>query len=232
MPISRRGFLGRAAGVSAAGVAMAGGLGSLFAEDRATRSGCVLVNPGPDCPLPESAAGYEVALSASSVAYQRTSLQSLAPARTIILPAEVSTDASELVRLRDHLENGSVILYESGAAFLAPGEFGIYKRVIRSVFRLSLHCPVRLWDSTDSFKQSPYVDYHWPVETKVRDFSRAVPIGPGDAETIAWFQGVPVAVRRRVGKGTLVFLGSPLGPHLLAADREAGRWLGAFYSCC
>jgi hypothetical protein len=230
MPLSRRGFLGRAAGASAAGLAVAAGLGGLFPETRETPPACVLVDPGEDCSLRESAAGYEAALSSSNVAFQRTSLQSLAPARLIILPAAVSTDTSELARLSEHLVNGSVVLYESAAAFLGPGEFGIHKRVIRSVFGLSLHDPVGLWDSADSFKQSPYVDYHWPVVTKVRDFSRAVPVDPGNGETIAWFQDLPVAVKRRVGKGTLVFLGSPLGPHLLAGDREANRWLGAFYS--
>lgn len=131
-------------------------------------------------------------------------------------------------RLREHVENGSVVLYESGGAFLGRDEFCFHKRVIRSVFGLSLHDPVRLWDSADSLKVSPYVDFHWPVVTKIRDFSRVVPVGHGDGETIAWFGDLPVAARRRIGKGTLVFLGSPLGPHFLSGDREASRWLRAF----
>jgi hypothetical protein len=230
MAISRRGFLGCAAGASVAGIAVAAGMGTLLAETPATRSSCVLVDPGADCPLPESAAGYEDALLSSNVMFQRTTLQSLTPARAIILPAAVETDEKSQAIHRKHLENGSVILYESAAAFLGPEEFGFHKRVIRSVFGLSLHDPVRLWDSADSHKQSPYVDYHWPVVTKVRDFSRIVPVDPGDGETIAWFGDLPIAARRRIGKGTLVFLGSPLGPHLLSDDKEAIRWLQAFCS--
>jgi hypothetical protein len=232
MPISRRGFLGRAAGASAAGVAAAAGLANLFPQTPVLHSGCVVVDPGPNCPLRESAAGYEAALSSLNVAFQRTSLQPLGAARLIIFPAAVSTAPSSLAHAREHLENGSVVLYESGSAFLSSGEFGFHKRVIRSVFGLSLHDPVGLWDSADSFKQSPYVDFHWPVVTKVREFSRAVPVEPENGKAIAWFQNLSVAVKRRVGKGTLVFLGSPLGPHLLASDREASRWLGALYCSC
>jgi hypothetical protein len=230
MPISRRGFLGRAAGASAAGVATAAGLRGLFAQNPVFSSECVVIDPGARCPLRESAAGYESALSSLNIEFRRAALHSLPPARTIILPSAVSTKASTLDRVREHLEKGSTVLYESGAAFLSAGDFGFHKRVIRSVFGLSLHRPVGLWDSADSLKQSPYVDYHWPVEVKVRDFSRVVPVGPDKAKTTASFQNLPVAARRRVGKGTLVFLGSPLGPHLLSGDAEATRWLQAFCS--
>ena len=232
MPISRRGFLGRAAGASAAGVAAAAGLANLFPQTSVLHSGCVVVDPGPNCPLRESVAGYETALSSLNVPFQRVALQSLGAARLIVFPASVSTAPTSLARAREHLEDGSTVLYESGAAFLGPGEFGFHKRVIRSVFGLSLHDPVDLWDSADSFKQSPYVDFHWPVVTKVREFSRAVPVETGDGKAIARFQNLSVAVKRRMGKGTLVFLGSPLGPHLLASDQEAIRWLGALHCSC
>jgi len=230
MPISRRGFLGYAAGVSAAGLAGASRWTRAFPMNLSALSGCALVDPGPSCPLKESAAGYESALLSAQASYERTSFRSLPPARTMILPATAFMDESKLARVRAHLENGSVVLLESGAAFLNPQEFNFHRRLMRSVFGLNLHDPVRLWDSADSFKQSPYVDYSWPVVTKVRDFSRVIPVECERGGTIAWFQKMPVAVKRRIGKGTLVFLGSPLGPHLLAGDREASRWLLAFRS--
>ena len=144
------------------------------------------------------------------------------------MPAAAATEAKSLARLREHVENGSRVLYESGVAFLGPDEFGFHKRVIRSVFGLSLHDPVRLWESADSLKESPYIDFRWPVVTKIRDFSRIVPVDPVDGEAIARFHGLPVAARFRIGKGALVYLGSPLGPHFLSDDREANGWLRAF----
>lgn len=159
-------------------------------------------------------------------------MDALAPAHTMIVPANVSVEPAAVKNLKKCIESGSIVIYETGAAFLLPKEFGIHKRVIRSVFGLSLHGPVRLWDSADSFKQSPYVDYHWPVVTKVRDFSRIVPVSDEHGETIAWFQKFPVAVQRRIGNGRLIFLGSPLGPHLLSADREAVGWLAALCRSC
>lgn len=230
MLISRRAFLGGAVGGSAAGIAGVACLSGLFTPTPEAQSGCLLLDPAPACPVQESATGFAEALSSSRISYRRTSLHAIASARTIIVPAAVAMEAKFPARLREHVENGAVVLYESAAAFLGREEFGFHKRVIRSVFGLSLHDPVRLWDSADSLKESPYVDYHWPVATKIRDFSRVVPVGPGDGETIAWFRNLPVAARRRIGKGTLVYLGSPLGPHLLSGDREASRWLRAFCS--
>ena len=71
----------------------------------------------------------------------------------------------------------------------------------------------------------PYVEYFWPVRVKIREFApvKLTPI-PGD-EIIATFSGEPVGLRRRVGNGTLITLGSPLGPVFLAGDPDARRWL-------
>ncbi len=232
MAVSRRGFLGYAAGASAAGLAGAAGLSGLFARTSGRLSGCVLAEDQSCCTLPESAAGFAAALSAAGIGHLRKSIDSLAPARAIVVPAAGRMGQAQLASLRDHLERGSTVLFESGAGYLNSGEFNTHRRLIKSVFGLTLHAPIRLWDSSDSSRQSPYVDYRWPFAAKIRDFSRIVPVEGGDSEAIAWFQELPVAVRRRVGKGTLVFLGSPLGPHLLHGDRVAGNWLKAFYSSC
>jgi hypothetical protein len=59
----------------------------------------------------------------------------------------------------------------------------------------------------------------------MRDFSRVVPPGDQPGEIIAWAGDLPVALRRRVDAGTLIYLGSPLGPALWAGDVQARRWL-------
>jgi hypothetical protein len=73
----------------------------------------------------------------------------------------------------------------------------------------------------------PYIEYEWPMRAMIREF-HAAPLQPaaGD-QVIATLGQQPVALRRRVGPGTLITLSSPLGPVLLAGDPDADRWLGA-----
>lgn len=86
---------------------------------------------------------------------------------------------------------------------------------------------VPLWPRSATARGIPYVSYSWPSAVHVRDFSRVVPLGSAtpDIEIIARADGLPVAVRRRVGSGALVFLCSPLGPTLLTGDAESRRCL-------
>ncbi len=194
------------------------------------RSGCVLVDTGLRCTLRESVAGFKSALASLKIGYRPASVESIPGARTIILPAAVFAEESPAARVRSHLERGARVLLESGAAFLNPKEFDFENRLIRSSFGFGLYCPVRLWDSADSFRRSPYIEYRWPATMAVRDFSRIIPADCSRGEAIGWYQGMPVAAKFRVGEGTLAFLGSPMGPHLLAGDREARNWFGAFCS--
>lgn len=69
-----------------------------------------------------------------------------------------------------------------------------------------------------------WVRFNWPVSAMVRDFGRASPISGGSV--IARLNDIPVAVR----KGPLIVLGSPLGPHLYAQDRDAHNLLDALLS--
>jgi hypothetical protein len=76
----------------------------------------------------------------------------------------------------------------------------------------------------------PYVEYVWPVKVKIREFT-PVCIEPAPAdEIIGTFAGKPVAVRRRVGDGTLVAIGSALGPIFLTGDPDARRWLDGLHT--
>src|ERR1051326_8251675 len=64
-----------------------------------------------------------------------------------------------------------------------------------------------------------------PMRASVRDYSRVVPLADQPGEVIGWEGGIAVALKRRVGMGTLVYLGSPLGPALWADDQQARRLL-------
>ena len=76
----------------------------------------------------------------------------------------------------------------------------------------------------------PYVEYFWPVRVKIREFApvKLAP-APGD-EIIATFVGQPVGLRRKVGDGMLITIGSPLGPVFLTGDPDAPRWLDGLHT--
>jgi hypothetical protein len=85
--------------------------------------------------------------------------------------------------------------------------------------------PVELWP-----RRTPYVELTWPIATTVRDFSKVVPVSGGRGDVIATADGIPVATRRQIGFGTLIFLGTPIGPALWAGDAEAKQWVLAVVS--
>ena len=66
-----------------------------------------------------------------------------------------------------------------------------------------------------------WVRFDWPVSAMIRDFGRVSPISGG--VVIARLHDIPVAVRQ----GRFVVLGSPLGPHVYAGDRDACALLAA-----
>ena len=117
------------------------------------------------------------------------------------------------------------MILESGAGFASEAEFRAHRAVLRDSLDVQVEAPVPLWRPGEP--GIPYVDFTWPFPTKIRDFSRVVPLASQAGGIIARVDGLPVALRRRSGRGTLVFLGSPLGPALWAGDAEAGRWLEA-----
>ena len=135
-------------------------------------------------------------------------------------------------------------MLESGAGFLSPAETAAHRRMLLRYFELEVEPPVDLWSAKpaedglfasrtsphrkktiDGRQSIPYVRYVWPCEIMVRDFTRVIPVSAKGGEVIGWAGSLAVASKRPVGKGTLIFLGSPLGPALRASDPEARSWL-------
>ncbi len=100
--------------------------------------------------------------------------------------------------------------------------------MLRKEFGIVIEEPVDLARGGCGRGRVPYVDYDWPLAAAIRDFSRVIPVNAPAREVIGSASGLPVAFRRKVGRGCLVFLGSPLGPALRAGDAEARRWLEEF----
>jgi hypothetical protein len=142
----------------------------------------------------------------------------------VIVPAATVLDVSFARALSVFLENGGYLLLESGLGFVDFSASDVQRGLLRSHLGVQIEPPVNLWAVAGGHCHTPYVDYLWPLQTKIRDFSRVVPVSPQGGDVIGWTRGLPVALKRKVGKGTLIFLGSPLGPALLAGDPEARRW--------
>jgi hypothetical protein len=199
MQMTRRTFLECAAG--AVTVALPFG-------DRRPRRAAVatVVDLQHDCALKESVAGYQAALAKLGKPWVRADASAVPRSALLILPAALRL--SPLVRdaIANCLAAGGTVILESGRAFATPPDFH-----------------VQLWAA--GAQRVPYVDFSWPTTAKVRDFSRVVPLARQSGEIIARVDGLPVGLKRTVGNGTLIFLGSPLGPALWARDTEAERWL-------
>jgi hypothetical protein len=132
------------------------------------------------------------------------------------------TDRSTTSLLFDLLSAGRKVIFESGAGFLRPEEFTVHQRTLFDDFGLMVDSPVALWSRA---RAVPYVNYSWPCEALVRDFSRVVPVLAPDHEIIGRVGSLSVASKRAVENGLLIFIGSPLGPSMRAGDPESQKWL-------
>jgi hypothetical protein len=165
----------------------------------ARRVACV----GEACILPESRIGILACpLCQPQKIYRRECLFYVVPGAGPVTP--------EFGRkLVEYTRHGAGVIFESAAGF---GGFESQREMLANHFGLQIERPVDLPGN-----RIPYVDYHWPVSVKVRDFNRVVPVRARGREVIATIDGIPVAARC----GKLIFLGSPIGPAMLAGDREA-----------
>jgi len=140
-----------------------------------------------------------------------------------VVPGAGEVDDDLGLRMARLVDRGGWLVFESAAGFAGEAAFRTQREMLVSHFGLSIERPMDLWESGESIV--PYVDYVWPAAVKIRDFSRVVPVSCETSEGIGSIGGRQVAVRRRVGRGVLVFLGSPIGPALGAGDGDAHRWL-------
>jgi hypothetical protein len=132
------------------------------------------------------------------------------PTRVVIVPAFQQLSREQWTALRE--ESGLVIL-ESGLGFAGESE------IARHAAGLETHFGIRIAGRSQP-SGLRYIRYRWPVEVLVREFGGAVCV---EGEAIAIVSGQVVAARR----GNVIYLGSPLGPLLLAGDPQAQAWIRA-----
>ena len=123
------------------------------------------------------------------------------------------------IHLRQQVLGGSWIVLESSPLCTAS-----QRRTLHDVFGILLHEPIAV--SSDHL----YVRYNWPHVVLTRTFSAVIPISCSEKEVIAHYGRTPVAMKRPIGRGGIVFLGSMLGPNLRAEEREARKLAAAIFS--
>ena len=197
----RREFLSYAAGI----VTLPAGID--FTGSRRTE----VLDLQENCCLSESVAGYSAALADVGRAARRS---------VLIVPAAGRIPETAMRRMVTSMQAGGIVMLESGAGFASEQVLRAHRDTLRESFAVRVAAPVQLWP-----RRTPYVDYSWPRAAALRDFSRVIPLDQHAGETIGSVDGLAVALRRQVGRGTFIFLGSPLGPALWAGDGDAKRWL-------
>ena len=236
MPVSRRSFLAQFAAASAAlpvhRAALRAASPAFSGGARAAALGRPLLLDLEDhCALRESVAGFARGLKAAGVAFEAAARGADLRAPLVVVPAAIPHSHASHAALRRAAESGSTVLYECGAAYASPAVFAAGQRLLERHFGLRLRVPLHLWAGAPAAGGrecgAPYVQYRWPVRALVRDFSRILPVSVARQCVIGSWGEAPVACRLQFGEGAIVFLGSPLGPHLLAGDPEAHAWLRA-----
>ena len=178
-----------------------------------------------ECMIPESRRGYDAVIPEERRRFDPSDTgDAVRCCSLVILPSLLFLTPPFAELFTGCMNRGTTVIVESGAGFTSHRTFRRHRRELREGLQISVAAPVDLWSKGST---APYVEYTWPRRAKVRDFSRVVPPGEQPGEIIAWAGDLPVALKRRVGAGTLIYLGSPLGPALWAGDVEARRWLFA-----
>ena len=180
-------------------------------------AGWVLLDLKGDC-LRESVAGYQAALHPRLLSAQ---LPDLPRCAALIVPGALDISPAVARAIVAALHAGATVILESAAGFIAEQDFRAHRAVLRDALGVHIDAAQQLWP-----RSVPYVDFGWPYATKLRDFSRVVRLAPQPGAVIASVDGFPVALKR-FGPGTLIFLGSPVGPALWSGDAEARAWLSA-----
>jgi hypothetical protein len=204
---------------------------------------CALLDLDTHCVLRESLQGYQAALGDKYNHFPEAGLNSKRPCRMAIVPGLGSMDPAMAETLSSLLDAGTHVLLESGAGFLNPADFTAHQKMLYRYFDIEIGAPVELWSrqsaedalfrhrpqrqpgkKLNSPESIPYVNYSWPRQTSVRDFSRVLPVSAKAGDIIGRVGVLPIALKRRTSGGMLIFLGSPLGPALRAGDPQGRSW--------
>jgi hypothetical protein len=179
----------------------------------------VILNAPHDSAFTESLRGFHAALPAFRVVPQISGIEQF-----VIAPGVMRLRPDQLQQIRRSAAAGTTIILESALAFADIHCLEEQRRLLSQHLGIVTGAPFDVWEQRAS-AALPYIEYTGPRAALVRDFSRAVPLDVCAEQRLATVHGRVVAAQYRFGSGRIVFLGSLIGPSLLAGDRESAEWL-------
>ena len=145
----------------------------------------------------------------SASGYRKTAI---CKAGWIIAPAVRDLTAQTCVGLQRRVRDGATLLLESGVCFSSPPHVQSQFALLRRYLGLNILAPIHT---------ETYITYQWPAKKMLRSFHSVTPVICDEREVIATCQGSPVCAIKHFGRGRIIYLGSMLGPGLMADEREA-----------
>ncbi len=160
----------------------------------------------------ESAQGFQSLLPATQFLQADSIRGRVGLGTVIILPAVRSLPTDYIRELRKCVNGGAWVIWERAANFGGHSEYHA-RELLAHFFGICISDPIR--------RSSTYIRYRWPIKCSAGGFHDSVRLECLPDEVIAECAGEPVAMKRAIGKGGLVFLGTMLGPGIRAEEREA-----------
>lgn len=169
------------------------------------------------CLSRESAHGFQLLLSGQPMVELGSSIRGELPS-AIIVPGIRHLSIARCSELLQLSRDGTWLILETGSCFLSTEESRRQAALFERAFDVEVLPPVPV---SKSGGKDTYIEYVWPIRGLVRTFGAITPILCKPNEMIACLGRRPVCVKKRVGKGGLIYLGTMLGPGLFAEEREA-----------
>jgi hypothetical protein len=173
--------------------------------------------------------GFRDALKALAVPFTETDRLSEAGASGFIIPACGLLRPNEVRAVQAILAGGATVLIELGPRLSEPRSFERSLAISRACGLRPLPRMLNLAGEANA-AGAHYIDFCWPISTKVRHQSFAVAFARASDRIVARARDQALAVVQRARAGRLIVLGSPLGPALYSGDREAHEWLRAVWA--
>lgn len=134
--------------------------------------------------------------------------------RAVIVPSASALEGTALSSLVREAQLGATVLIDLADGFTSRSHTSRVRMNFEHDLGIEIADPV-------AYRSADYIAYEWPLRVLVRHFTRGSYITPGRNMPVARLGTHSVAVRKEIGRGSVVIIGSNLGSLLLAGDEQA-----------